>query len=157
MVPNIYATIGYSSNVLESFLAFSGNAGKGVFTGKEIEAIKLAVSEVNGCEYCQSAHTALAKMNGFTDDEAIQIRKGIIANERLNALVTLAQEVAKNAGRASAEAKQKFFDQGFDAKALIELVAVITAGTLTNYTFGLTQIEIDFPIAEPLVEEVAVV
>ena len=76
--------------MLESFLAFSGNAGKGVFTGKEIEAIKLAVSEVNGCEYCQSAHTALAKMNGFSDEDAIQIRRGDIADARLNALVTLA-------------------------------------------------------------------
>ena len=60
MVPNIYATIGYSSNALSSFLAFSGNAGKGTFSNKEIEAIKLAVSEANGCNYCKAAHTAIA-------------------------------------------------------------------------------------------------
>ncbi|WP_051209934.1 hypothetical protein [Gelidibacter mesophilus] len=48
MVPNLYATIGYSSNALENFLSFSGTAGKGSFTNKEIEAIKLAVSQANG-------------------------------------------------------------------------------------------------------------
>ncbi|MDX1774622.1 hypothetical protein [Oceanihabitans sediminis] len=28
MVPNLYATIGYSSNALENFLTFSGNGGR---------------------------------------------------------------------------------------------------------------------------------
>jgi AhpD family alkylhydroperoxidase len=36
----------------------------------------LAVSQLNGCKYCQSAHTATGKMNGFTDDQIIELRKG---------------------------------------------------------------------------------
>ena len=42
-VPNMYATIGYSSNALSNILSFSGEAGKGTFSKREIEAIKLAV------------------------------------------------------------------------------------------------------------------
>ena len=155
MVPNLYATIGYSSNSLENFLAFSGNAGKGVFSGKEIEAIKLAVSQANGCRYCQSAHTALAKMNGFTYEETLAIRRGDIEDRKLNGLVTLATEVAQQAGRASDNTKEAFFKLGYDQKALIEFVAVVASVTFTNYVFGLTQIPIDFPEVEELEPELA--
>jgi len=101
MVPNLYATIAYSSDTLENYLNYSSKVGKDSFSGKEMEAIKLAVSEVNGCEYCLAAHTAIAKMNGFTEDETIQLRDGSIADSKLNTLSTLAAEVAQNRGKAS--------------------------------------------------------
>jgi len=148
MVPNLYATIGYSSNALSSFLAFSGEAGKGTFSNKEIEAIKLAVSQANNCVYCKSAHTAIAKMNGFTDEEAAKLRTATIEDEKLNALTTLAQEVAAKAGHVSDEAKERFFAQGYDEKGLINFVSVVIAVTFTNYVHGLTQVAVDFPVVE---------
>lgn len=148
MIPNLYATIGYSSNALSSFLAFSGNAGKGVFTNKEIEAIKLATSQANDCVYCKSAHTAIAKMNGFTDEEATQLRNATIADKKLNILTTLASQVASKAGHVSSEIKEKFFDLGYDEKALIEFVSVVIAVTFTNYAHALTQVEVDFPVIQ---------
>lgn len=148
MVPNLYATIGYSSNALSSFLGFSGEAGKGTFSAKEIEAIKLAVSEANNCVYCKSAHTAIAKMNGFTEEETVDLRKARIADTKLNALTSLAKEVALKAGHVSDEVKEQFFAQGYDEKALIDFVAVVIAVTFTNYVHGITQVAVDFPIVE---------
>ena len=147
-VPNLYATIGYSSNALSSFLAFSGNAGKGTFSNKEIEAIKLAVSQVNGCVYCKSAHTAMAKMNGFTDDEAEQLRYATIADEKLNVLTNLAKEVAEKAGKVSSEAKERFFALGYNENALIDFVHVVIAVTFTNYVHGLSGVPVDFPVID---------
>ncbi|XOV67369.1 MAG: carboxymuconolactone decarboxylase family protein [Fluviicola sp.] len=144
-VPNMYATIGYSSSALSSLLSSSGNAGAETFTKKEIEAIKLAVSDANNCAYCKSAHTALAKMNGFTDEEAYKLRKATIEDEKLNVLTTLAREVSEKSGHVSDESRQRFFDAGYDEKALIDFVSVITAVTFTNYVHGLTQIPVDFP------------
>ncbi len=145
MIPNLYATIGYSSNALSGFLTFSGNAGKGIFSNKEVEAIKLAVSQANNCVYCKSAHTAIAKMSGFTEEETVQLRNATIADEKLNVLTTLAKEVATKAGHASDETKEKFFALGYDEEALIEFVSVVVAVTFTNYTHALTQVEVDFP------------
>jgi alkylhydroperoxidase family enzyme len=48
-VPNLYATIAYSSNGLERFLAYQN--AKTSLTNKEKEAINLIVSQVNGCVY----------------------------------------------------------------------------------------------------------
>ena len=148
MVPNLYATIGYSSNALSSFLAFSGNAGKGTFSNKEIEAIKLAVSQANNCVYCKSAHTAIAKMNGFTDEEAAQLRTATIADNKLNVLTTLAKEVADNAGHVREEVRERFFEIGYDEKALFDFISVVIAVTFTNYAHALTQVEVDFPVVE---------
>ena len=148
MVPNLYATIGYSSNALTSFLAFSGNAGKGVFSNKEIEAIKLAVSEANDCVYCKSAHTAIAKMNGFTEEETVQLRKGTIADEKLNVLSTLAAAVATKAGHVEATDRDKFFALGYDEAALVEFVAVVASVTFTNYVHAITQVPVDFPVVK---------
>ncbi|MDB3907726.1 carboxymuconolactone decarboxylase family protein [Crocinitomicaceae bacterium] len=144
-VPNMYATIGYSSNALSNILSFSGEAGKGTFSKREIEAIKLAVSDVNNCTYCKAAHTAMAKMNGFSDEEALKLRKASIEDTKLNALTTLAREVSEKSGHVSEESRQRFFEAGFGEKALIDFVAVITAVTFTNYVYGLTQIPVDFP------------
>ena len=41
MVPNIYATIGYSANALDSYLAFQGAQAKGSFNAKEEETLNL--------------------------------------------------------------------------------------------------------------------
>lgn len=149
-VPNLYATIGYSSDALESFLGFSGAAGKGSFTGKEIEAIKLAVSEVNACQYCLAAHTTLGKMAGFTEEETIALRATTIEDTRLNAITSLAKEIAQNRGKASDNALENFFEQGFEEKALVDLIATVTAVTFTNYVHGATKVAVDFPAAQPL-------
>ena len=148
MVPNLYATIGYSSSALSAFLAFSGSAGKDSFSNKEIEAIKLAVSEANNCIYCKSAHTALAKMSGFTEEETLQIRNATIEDEKLNVLTSLAKEVAQKAGHVDEAVKERFFTAGYDAKALIDFVAIVAAVTFTNYAHALTKVEVDFPVVK---------
>src|ERR1700750_1853987 len=84
-VPNLYATIAYSANGLGKYLAYQN--AKTTLTNKEKEAVNLIVSQINGCVYCQSAHTVIGKMNGFTDEQVIDIRTGKSADVRLNALV----------------------------------------------------------------------
>jgi uncharacterized peroxidase-related enzyme len=150
MVPNLYATIGYSSDSLENFLNYSGKAGKGTFSAKEMEAIKLAVSEVNGCEYCLAAHTAIAKMNGFTEEETIQLRDGSIADAKLNILSNLAADVALNRGKAEQSKVDAFFEAGYDEKALIDFIAVVMEISFTNYTHNLSKVPVDFPKAKDL-------
>lgn len=53
-VPNIYASLAHSEIALENFLAFGSS--KSSFSAKEKEVINLAVSQVNECVYCLSAH-----------------------------------------------------------------------------------------------------
>ena len=149
-VPNLYAYIGHSSNALSNYLAFQNGQGKGVFKAKEREAIFLAVSEVNGCVYCLSAHTALGKMNGFTDEEILQLRGGNHPDQKLNIITNLAAEIQKTQGNPSQELLEDFFALGYDQAALVDLVSLVADKALSNYIHNITQIPVDFPLAPSL-------
>ncbi len=150
MVPNLYATIANSATTLPAYLAFDEALGKGRFNAKERQAIFLAVSQVNGCHYCQSAHTALGKMNGFTEDETIQLRTGTIADGKLKALTTLAIEITRSHGKPSSEALNAFHNAGYGHDALVELVAHIGYKTVANYLHNIADFAIDFPVAKEI-------
>jgi AhpD family alkylhydroperoxidase len=152
-VPNLYATIAYSDNGLEKYLAYQN--AKTTLSNKEKEAVNLVVSQVNGCVYCQSAHTVIGKMNGFSDDQLIDIRKGRSENPKLNVLVKLAANITKNRGRADALLVDDFFAQGYTSENLVDLILQISDKTAMNYLHNLTQIPIDFPVAPSLEPEIA--
>uniref|UniRef100_UPI0040476676 carboxymuconolactone decarboxylase family protein n=1 Tax=Roseivirga sp. TaxID=1964215 RepID=UPI0040476676 len=154
MVPNVYATIGYSANALASYLAFQGAQAGGSFNAKERESVALAVAQANGCTYCQSAHTALAKMNGISEESTLELRLGKSADARIAALVNLAREITLKHGRPTSQAVENFFEQGFDNAALMDLVLLVADNTVTNYVNNITQIAIDFPVAKPIEEAV---
>ncbi|NUN99529.1 MAG: carboxymuconolactone decarboxylase family protein, partial [Saprospiraceae bacterium] len=110
---------------------------------------------VNGCRYCQSAHTVIGKMNGFTDDQVLEIRGGSASfNPKLDALVALAKEITATQGRPNSAVLQHFFDAGYSKGALVDVVLAIADKVVMNYVHNITQIPIDFPIA-PELEAVA--
>lgn len=149
-VPNLYATIGYSSNALKAFLEFEATLNKGVFNGKEREAIALIVSEVNQCEYCLAGHTVMAVKNGLTMDDTLNIRRGHVADEKLNTIVQLAKSVAETKGHPDDDLLDSFYAAGYNEGALMELVGLVTVRVFTNYVYAMTQIPVDFPSAIPL-------
>lgn len=152
-VPNLYATIAHSDNGLSRFLAYQN--AKTSLNNKEKEAVNLIVSQVNGCVYCQSAHLVLGKMNGFSDEQLLDIRKAKSTDAKLNALVQLAADIAANKGRASAEAVDAFFENGYTNENLVDLILQISDKTAMNFLHNLTQIPVDFPLAPALELEVA--
>lgn len=150
MVPNLYAIIGHSSNALESYVAFSNAQAKGTFNAKEREAIYLAVSQTNGCNYCLAAHTTIAKMNGFSEEATLQLRTGTIDDEKLRILTKLSISLIKNRGTADPDLVEAFFALGYNEGALIDLVALIIDKTFTNFVGRLTSTPLDFPAAPKL-------
>lgn len=149
-VPNLYATMGYSENALKAFLDLDETLNKGAFSPKEREAVSLIVSEINGCAYCLAGHTMAAIRRGFTKDETLDIRRGQTSDQKLNAIIKLAASISQNKGHAEENALEAFYEVGFDEAALMELVGLISLRVFTNYAFALTQIPVDFPIADPI-------
>lgn len=148
MVPNLYATIAYSDNALQRYLTFQG--GKSSLNNKEKEAVNLVVSEVNGCRYCQSAHTMLGKMNGFSEQDTLDLRSGESKNPKLDALVKLAKEMTEKKGRVSDATLEAFYAAGYNNGNLVDVILLISDKIVMNYLHNLTQIPIDFPLATEL-------
>jgi uncharacterized peroxidase-related enzyme len=147
-VPNLYAAIAYSDNGLGKYLAYQN--AKTSLSNKEKEAVNLIVSQVNGCVYCQSAHTVIGKMNGFSEDQVLDIRRGRATDSKLNALVQLAASVTENRGRADAALVDAFFAQGYTNENLVDLILQVSDKVAMNYLHNLTQIPVDFPLAPSL-------
>jgi uncharacterized peroxidase-related enzyme len=147
-VPNLYATIAYSTNGLERFLAYQN--AKTSLTGKEKEAVNLIVSQVNNCVYCQSAHLVLGKMNGFSDEQLLDIRNAKSDNPKLNAIVQLAAEITKTRGNAKSDLVDAFFAAGYTNENLVDLILLVSDKTAMNYLHNLTQVPVDFPLAPAL-------
>ena len=146
-VPNLYAAMGNSPQLLNGFLAFEATLKQGAFSAKENEAIALAVSQANQCNYCLAAHSAIGKMLGYTKNEVLDIRKGNSTNPKLNALLTLTTELTEQRGKASQEAINNFLAIGYTAQALAELIGFVAVRSITNYIYSNGDFEIDFPKA----------
>ncbi|OIN56047.1 carboxymuconolactone decarboxylase family protein [Arsenicibacter rosenii] len=148
-VPNLYAYYAKNETALGDYLSFQNR--KSTLRAKEREVINLATSQINGCRYCQSAHTALAKMNGFSDDQILELRKGTASfDAKLDALVKLTVSIVENKGRASTDTKQAFFNAGYTEANLIDVVFVVGDKIISNYIHNLTSFSIDFPLAPEL-------
>lgn len=145
-VPNIYAAMAYSENALSNYLTFSG--GKTSLSNKEKEVIDLAISQVNGCRYCQSAHTTIGKMNGFSDEQIIELRKGGASwDAKFDVLARLAKSIAENRGKVCEALKIEFFEAGYNNENFVDLVIAAGIINITNTFHNLTDVEIDFPLA----------
>ena len=151
-VPNLYATIAYSENGLGRYLAYQN--AKTTLSNKEKEAVNLVVSEVNNCLYCKSAHTVIGKMNGFTDEQLIDIRREKADNPKLNALVKLAASITRHRGNADEALVDDFYTQGYTNENLVDLILQVSDKTAMNYLHNLTKVPVDFPLARALEAEV---
>lgn len=150
-VPNLYATMAYSDTALENYLQFQN--AKTSLSKKEKEVISLAVSQVNGCEYCLSAHTVIGKMNGFTDVQITEIRSGSASwDAKLDALVKLAKEITQTRANINPLVLETFFAAGYTKGNLVDVIIQVADKTVMNYLYGLTNIPIDFPVANELEE-----
>lgn len=149
MVPNLYATLALSEQALGNYLAFQN--AKSSITGKAREVVNLVVSQVNKCDYCLAAHTAIGGMVGFKPEQIIEIRRGTAAfDAKLDALARLVQNIATERGHADPAHVQAFFDAGWTKENLVDVIVVIGDKTVTNYLHGTTKVPVDFPAAPKL-------
>jgi AhpD family alkylhydroperoxidase len=148
-VPNLYATLGYSQNALGTYLALQ--SAKTSINAKAREVVNLVVSQVNDCAYCLAAHTALGKMNGFSDAQIIEIRRGGAPfDAKLDALAKLTRSIAINRGRGEPALVDAFIAAGWTKENLVDVIVTIGDKTVTNYLHGTTQVPVDFPAASSL-------
>ena len=148
-VPNLYAYFGKNDTALGDYLTLQNR--KNTLTAKEREVINLVTSQVNGCRYCQSAHTVLGKMFGFTEEQVLEIRKGGGSfDAKLDALAKFVKAVVENKAKIADDVKENFFNAGYSEANMIDVVIIIGDKIISNYLHNLTEFDIDFPIADAI-------
>ena len=148
-VPNLYATFAHNESALGDYLGLQNR--KTTLKAKEKEIVNLVVSQVNECAYCLAAHTALGKMNGFTDEQLLALRAGrSVGDAKYDALAAFVRATAVNRGKPGVDATDEFLAAGYTQANLVDVIVLIGDKIVTNYLHGVTQVPVDFPAAPAL-------
>jgi len=145
VIPNLFKVAAQSPVALESLVALFGATGKGTLDAKTREAIALAVSEGNACDYCLSAHSFLGKRAGLADAAIAQARDAQSDDARLQAILGLTRAIVDHRGRAGS-ALDEARRAGLNDSEIVEVVANVALTVFTNYLNELAETEIDFPV-----------
>jgi uncharacterized peroxidase-related enzyme len=151
VVPNMFRLISTSPQALEGYLGLSGALGKGTLPAATRERIALAVAEVNGCDYCLSAHAYLARNLAHLDEAEIGAnRRGASSDAKAGAAVRFAVQVTRARGHVSSADLAAVKAAGYTDAQVIEIVQHVALNTWTNYVNEVFKTDIDFPVVEAL-------
>ncbi len=151
--PNIFKTMAHSPAALEGFLQLHGTLAGGALSESFQEQIALCVSEINNCNYCLTAHTAMGKGTGLTENEIMSNRKGESTNSKTQAGLEFVRKVVSNNGWVSDEDYKAVQNAGFSAEEIIEMIALVAKNIFANYFNHIAGTAIDFPAVPSLKEE----
>ena len=145
--PNLFRLAGTSPAALEGHLGMSGALGKGALPAATRERIALAVAEINGCDYCLSAHTYLGKNLAKLDDAEITANRSGASNDpKADAAVRFAAQVTRARGHITDADFAAVKLAGYTDAQIVEIVQHVALNTWTNYFNEVFQTEIDFPV-----------
>jgi len=143
-VPNLYRVMAEAPPLLEAYKTIGGLFDQTSFSPVERQVVLLAVSRVNGCEYCVAAHSGIARMQGAADAVVQAIRDGRpIPDEKLEALRRFAEAVVIKRGRPDEEDLQAFLAAGYTKANVLEVVLGVGMKTLSNFTNHLADTPLD--------------
>ena len=146
VVPNLFRLIALSPAALQGFTANNGALGKALDV-KTRERIALAVAQINGCDYCLSAHSYLGlNLAKITPEEIALNRQGKSGDQKADAAVRLAVKIVQERGRVDAADIQAVRAAGFSDGQIVEIVAVAAENIFTNMLNLVADTEIDFPV-----------
>lgn len=146
-VPNAYADIGSNSPIaLEAMLALDGAIGKGSLSKKEVELIKLAVSQENGCDYCVAAHTFVGEHAGLDQESILGARFGGYTQQpRHEVLTRFVRELVATKGTLPATSVKELQGAGYSDQQIVDTLLVVASITFTNAFNRVNDTTLDFP------------
>jgi AhpD family alkylhydroperoxidase len=106
------------------------------------EEIALAVGELNGCQYCVSAHTAIGKLTGLTDDEIEDAREGRSHSPKVAAALEFTRLLVANRGRVTDANFEAVRKAGLGDGEIAEIITQTALNIFMNYFNTATEVEL---------------
>lgn len=147
LVPNMTKVMANSPALLTAYLALSGAVSDGVLPAGTRERLAISTAQLNGCEYCLSAHTYIganiAKVDGAELEAARTAQSG---DPHIEALLQLSNEIAENNGDVSQAGLLAARQHGVTDEEIAEVVANLALNILTNYFNLVADVDNDWPV-----------
>jgi alkylhydroperoxidase family enzyme len=140
LIPNTAAKMAASPVLINGFVGLFERVHSSSLAEAQIQAVLLTNAVTNGSEWAVAFHTALALKQGMRRADVDAIRRGALPSDAgLAALSRLARTLIEKRGRLAESDQRGFLDAGFRAEQLLEVIAVVAASTIANYTASVTQ------------------
>ena len=145
-VANVFLVLANSPVALQGYLALEGALRESTIRPEMRERIALAIAEINGCDYCLSAHTYFARKVAKLDDAEITANRNGASNDlKADAAVRFAAILAQGRGEIADADLAAFRAAGYNDAQTIDVAALVALNMLTNFVNKLAQTDIDFP------------
>jgi len=151
VTPNFIRVLANAPKALEGFLGLYGAAAGFSLDKPTQERIALAVAESNACQYCVSAHTAIGRGAGLSNEEMALNRQGRSAGDAKAAgAVALGRALNDHLGEITEAEVEAARTAGLSDGEIVEVITVVALNVFTNLIGKATRVEIDFPKVELL-------
>ncbi len=132
---DVYLQFANSEPALRAYLHMEHALQQGSLTMREIEAIKLWVSQQTGCEYCLSVHSFKAIAAGLNADQQRSLRTGNeVGDARIDCMLKLASVLMKMPGKLPDALLVEARDAGLSDENLVDLTMAMATIYYTNLT-----------------------
>ncbi|RUL72172.1 carboxymuconolactone decarboxylase family protein [Dyella choica] len=139
VIPNIAGAMATSPVLIDSLVGLFGKIHSGSFSEAQIQIVLLTNAVTNACSWAVAFHSFLAMKEGVDVADVDAIRERRLPREAKNAaLSTLARTLIERRGHLGDQDASAFLQAGFDEHHLLEVVAIVAASTITNYTGNIT-------------------
>jgi uncharacterized peroxidase-related enzyme len=146
-VPNMFSVLSGSSNALEGVVGLQRSLAK-TLNARTRHLISLAVSQVNGCQYCLSAHTYTSGLSKMTPEEIELGRRGAANDPKENAAASFAKKLVELRGKVSIDDLDALRAAGYKEAEIVEIISLSAQFLLTNFINNALDIDIDFPVVD---------
>lgn len=139
LIPNIAATMAGSPVLINGFMGLFQRVHASSLTEPQIQTVLLTNAVANASVWPVAFHTALALKQDVPRADIDAIRHGALpADAGLAALSALARTLIEKRGHLAESDQRRFLEAGFSLEQILEVIAVVAASTITNYTSSVT-------------------
>lgn len=140
----VYLQFANSESALMAYLQMEQSVREGSLTEREIEAVKLRVSQHTGCDFCLSIHAGKAAKAGISKADQLRLRAGeAIGDDRVDSLIVVASTLLSASGPLPDDVLSKVRAAGISDENLVDLTMVISTIFFTNITNHVNHTSLD--------------
>jgi len=153
VVPAVYLQFANSETSLQAYFSMEDSLRQGSLPNRDIEAVKLLVSELSGCAYCLSIHTMKATAAGISRDMQQQIRNRQPTNDqRLDNLLAIVDQFFTSRGALDDGLLATARANGISDQMLVDLAMAVSTIFFTNIVNHINDTDLTLPAA-PVLEK----
>jgi uncharacterized peroxidase-related enzyme len=144
--PNMFRLTAQSPAAIEMMASAFAALGKSSLGAGLREQIALTVANVNGCDYCNSAHTYLGReVAKLSEAEVAAAREGRSDQAKTSVALAFARKIALSRADVTEADLETVRRAGYSDEELVDIVAVVALNVFTNYINEVFKTDVDFP------------